>query len=214
MRAAAAFEATLDIRLEAEPLLVELRNTLNETIHLATLDHEFRIVYLEKLVPRFQAVGLMRSRVGSTAPAYCTGVGKAMLARLPEAELARFLSQVRFEPYTDRTLRCREDLLADLELVRRRGYAVCDEEHEAGVTCVAAAILGRGGEPIAAISVSGPAARMAPLLVEGNEGTAAVRKAARALTVAVGGADPTSAENGSPEHVRRPAIRPAARERS
>ena len=94
LQAAAAFERSLDIRFEAEPYLVTLRNTFEETVHLATLDQEFRIVYLDKLVPRFQAVGLMRSRVGATAPAYCTGVGKAMLARLPEPELAGYLAQI------------------------------------------------------------------------------------------------------------------------
>lgn len=187
LRAAATFEASLDIRVEAEPYLVELRNSLDETVHLATLDHDFRVVYLEKLVPRFQAVGLMRSRVGSTAPAYCTGVGKAMLACLPEAELARFFNQVSFEPYTGRTLTDRRLLLADLELIRARGYAVCDEEHEDGVACIAAAIRGRRGEPVAAISLSGPAGRMTRHLAEHSSSALAVRDAAQAISRVIGG---------------------------
>jgi len=148
LRAATAFETSLDIRFEAAPYLVELRNRFEETVHLATMDQEFRVVYLEKLVPRFQAVGLMRSRVGATAPAYCTGVGKAMLARLPEPELARFLALVTLVRYTPRTLTTRQALLSDLERVRSRGYAVCDQEHEEDVACIAAAIRGRHDEPI------------------------------------------------------------------
>ncbi len=188
LRAAAAFETSLDIRLEAEPFLVKLRNDLDETVHLATLDHEFRVVYLEKLVPRFQAVGLMRSRVGHTAPAYCTGVGKAMLACLPDQELDRFFDQVSLARYTNRTLTTQAELMADLEKVRARGYALCEEEHEEGVACVAAAICGRHGEPIAAISLSGPAARMTRHLGENGPSPVAVRDAAAALSRMIGGA--------------------------
>jgi DNA-binding IclR family transcriptional regulator len=138
-------------------------------------------------VPRYQAVGLMRSRVGSTAPAYCTGVGKAMLACLPDTELARFFSRVGFERYTERTVTSRDELLADLERVRARGYAVCDEEHEEGVSCVAAAIRGRRGEPSAAISLSGPSARMARHLADASSSAIAVRDAADAISVLIGG---------------------------
>lgn len=188
LRAAAAFERSLDIRFEAEPYLVELRNTFEETVHLATLDQEFRIVYLDKLVPRFQAVGLMRSRVGATAPAYCTGVGKAMLARLPEPELAGYLAQIALVGYTPRTLTTREALMKDLELVRSRGYAICDQEHEQDVACIAAAVRGRHDEPIAAISLSGPAARMDAHLDARSSTPAAVRETADAISLVVGGA--------------------------
>jgi DNA-binding IclR family transcriptional regulator len=187
LRAAAAFEASLDIRLESEPFLVALRNDLDETVHLATLDHELRVVYIEKLVPRFQAIGLMRSRVGSTAPAHCTGVGKAMLACLPEPELAGFLAQDSFTSYTPRTITRAEALLADLEQVRARGYAICDEEHEAGVSCIAAAIRGRRGEPVAAISLSGPAERMVRHLRDNSGSALAVRDAAAAISLRIGG---------------------------
>jgi DNA-binding IclR family transcriptional regulator len=187
LRAAAAFDTSLDIRLEAESFLVDLRNQLDETVHLATLDHEFRVVYLAKLVPRFQAVGVMRSRVGHTAPAYCTGVGKAMLACLPEQELARFFGQVSFARYTDRTLTTPTGLVADLEMVRVRGYALCQEEHEKDVSCVAAAIRDRYGQPVAAISLSGPAGRMTRHLADGSSSPATVRDAADAVSRMLGG---------------------------
>ena len=187
LRAAASLERSLDIRHEALPFLTKLRDELDETVHLATLDQEFRVVYLEKIVPHVQAVGLMRSRVGSTAPAYATAVGKAMLACLSEPELARFFDQVRFVAYTHRTITDRKVLEADLEQVRCRGYAICDEEHEAGVACIAAAIQGRRGEPVAAISLSGPADRMARHLGEDSDSPADVRGAARALSAMFGG---------------------------
>ena len=182
LRAAASLERSLDIRHEALPFLTKLRDELDETVHLATLDQEFRVVYLEKIVPHVQAVGLMRSRVGSTAPAYATGVGKAMLACLSEPELSRFFAQVRLVAYTDP-----KALEADLDQVRRRGYAICDEEHEAGVACIAAAIRGRQGEPVAAISLSGPAHRMARHLGKDSKSPADVRGAALALSTMFGG---------------------------
>ena len=187
LRAAAACEASLDIRLESEPFLIALRDEVNETVHLATLDHELRIVYIEKLVPRSQAIGLMRSRVGATAPAYCTGVGKAMLACLPELDLASYLAQVTFHSYTHRTLTNPEALRANLEEVRSRRYAICDEEHEEGVSCIAAAIRGRRGEPIAAISLSGPAERMAKHLTDNSTSAVALRKAAETISLLIGG---------------------------
>jgi DNA-binding IclR family transcriptional regulator len=187
LRAAASLESSLDIRHEAQPFLVKLRDELDETVHLATLDQEFRVVYLEKIVPHIQAVGLMRSRVGSTAPAHCTAVGKAMLACLPEPELARFFEQANFVGYTEHTLTKREELEEDLDRVRSRGYAICDEEHEAGVACVAAAIRGRRGEPVAAISLSGPAGRMARHLGQDSASPGDVLEAARALSEIIGG---------------------------
>jgi DNA-binding IclR family transcriptional regulator len=191
LRAAASLERSLDIRHEAMPFLTKLRDELDETVHLATLDQEFRVVYLEKIVPHVQAVGLMRSRVGSTAPAYATAVGKAMLACLSGPELAHFFQQVRFVAYTERTITDPKALEADLDQVRRRGYATCDEEHEPGVSCIAAAIRGRRGEPLAAISVSGPVGRMGRHLGEDSDSPADVREAARALSAMFGGPQPS-----------------------
>ena len=182
LRAAASAENSVDVRHEAHPLLCELRDELQETVHLAALDQEYRVVYLDKLVPRLQAVGLMRSRVGWTAPAHCTGVGKAMLACLPASALTSFLATVELVPFTSRTIVSRAELAAELERVRTKGFAICDEEHEEGVSCVAAAIRNRHGEPVAAISLSGPTARMGPHLAEGSESVRRVRQAAEALS--------------------------------
>ena len=187
LRAAASLERSLDIRQEALPFLTKLRDELDETVHLATLDQEFRVVYLEKIVPQVQAVGLMRSRVGSTAPAYATGGGQGHAGLLVGARTVPVFPQVRFVAYTERTITDPKALEADLDQVRRRGYAICDEEHEAGVACIAAAIRGRRGEPVAAISLSGPADRMARHLGEDSDSPADVRGAARALSTMFGG---------------------------
>lgn len=186
LRAAASAENSLDIRHEARALLCDLRDDLEETVHLAALDQEHRVVYLDKLVPRLQAVGLMRSRVGWTAPAYCTGVGKAMLACLPPSVLESFLEEVVIVPFTERTIRSRAELRVELERVRASGFAICDEEHEVGVSCIAAAIRNRHGDPVAAISLSGPTARMVPHLAEGSESVGKIREVAGTLSARFG----------------------------
>lgn len=186
LRAATSVEDSLDIRHEARPLLCDLRDELEETVHLAALDQEHRVVYLDKLVPHLQAVGLMRSRVGWTAPAYCTGVGKAMLACLPPSALEPFLVAVDIVRFTPRTIGSRAELAAELERVRAKGFAICDEEHEEGVSCIAAAIRNRHGEPVAAISLSGPTARMLPHLTEDSESVRKIRQAAETLSARFG----------------------------
>lgn len=186
LRAAATLERSLDVRREAEPLLLDLRDRLDETVHLATLDEEFRVVYLEKLVPPSQAVGLMGSRVGFTAPAHCTGIGKAMLAYLTPAELAGFFSRVKLVRFTSTTITTVTGLRADLELTRSRGYAIDDQEHETGVACIAAPVLDRRGHPIAGISVSGPASRMAVHLDAGGASAALVCEAAGVVSTKFG----------------------------
>ena len=157
-------EGTLDARHEAAEAMRALRDELDETVHLAVLDHEYRVVYLEKLVPASQAVGLMQSRVGATAPAYCTGIGKAMLAHLSREELDRFFATARLVPFTNRTIVSRVELETELERIRLRGYSTDIREHENSVSCVAAAVFDRNGRPIAGLSVAGPYERMQVLL--------------------------------------------------
>lgn len=194
LRAATVAEDAFDIRRDAHSYLSELRDTLGETVHLAILDQEYRTVYLDKLAPKFQAVGLMQSRVGWTVPAYCTAVGKAMLACLSDEERDHFYKTVRMTPFTSRTIVCREALESELLRVQALGYAICDEEHEEGVSCVAAVIQGRSGTPLGAISLSGPTARMSSHLTQGSASIRKVRDAARRISLVASQGSPASRE--------------------
>lgn len=167
---ARAYQASDTIRQAAMPELEALRNRTWETVHLAVLDN-MEILYLEK-VQGLYAIGLMSSRVGSRAPAYCTGVGKALLAHTDPQLVRQHFERVGLRCFTDTTLDSVEALIEDLGLVRQRGYALDNGEHESEVRCVAAPIFDRSGRAIAAISVSGPKGRMEPLetnteLIEG-----------------------------------------------
>ena len=92
---------------------------------------------------------------------YSTSLGKAILAHLAPEETASIVAKINFNAFTSKTLTSKQELLDALERVRRRGYAVDDEEMEIGTRCVGAAVLDRTGRAIAAVSVSGSSLRLA-----------------------------------------------------
>jgi DNA-binding IclR family transcriptional regulator len=155
----------IDLRARVHPWFRRLSSQVNETVHLGVLQ-KTTVVYLDKIEPNNRRVWLA-SRIGTSNPVYCTAMGKAMLAFLPQDALAEILAKIRFTRFTPRTLTTPEALLRSLERVRRRGYAIDDEEVEAGVRCVGAPILNDSGYPMAAVSVSGSTSRITQQSVPG-----------------------------------------------
>lgn len=121
----------------AQPFLDTLSSDLGMTVHLACLENG-QVLYLDK--KNASSSVQMFSRPGRIGPAYCTGVGKAMLAFLPEDALERALDRQAFHKHTDKTLTTREALCADLGRIRDRGYSFDDEEHEPAIICLAVPI--------------------------------------------------------------------------
>jgi DNA-binding IclR family transcriptional regulator len=167
LRFGALVEEKLDLVQQASPFLLQLRDQVNETIHLAVLDGDLRVVYLEKLSTQ-HAVGLMMSRVGSTAPMHCTALGKAMAAFRPEDEICDWIRTHGLKPVTEATITDEDVFLHELHEVRSRGYTIDNGEFEASVRCVAAPIRDRTGTVIAAISISGPDTRMPVPLIDSS----------------------------------------------
>jgi len=135
----------------AQPHLDALAGLVRETIHLAQLDGG-HVLYVDKLYPSRPVE--MFSSAGKVGPAYCTGVGKAMLAYLAEEQLERAIAQQSFYRFTDRTITTRSALLAELAAIRKRGFAVDDEEHERGIICVAVPILTDLGHLLGGLSIT------------------------------------------------------------
>ncbi|NLS17929.1 IclR family transcriptional regulator [Rhizobium sp. P40RR-XXII] len=148
-----------EFRAVAEPHLQRLHDVTCETVHLGVL-HDAEVIYLDKVEGR-QSVR-MYSQIGNASPAYCTGVGKAALSALDDAELAIRIAALEFRPYTQQTLRNAGELLSDISEIRQRGYAFDIEEHESGICCVAAPIRSDDGHMLAGVSVTGPAYRVTP----------------------------------------------------
>ncbi|HTV73501.1 MAG TPA: IclR family transcriptional regulator, partial [Candidatus Acidoferrales bacterium] len=97
--------------------------------------------------------------VGTRAPMYCTGSGKAILAYRERPALDAVLCGP-FERFTRRTLTTRQAIEADLEKIRQNGYAIDDEERELGVRCIAAAVFDHRNDVVGALSVCAPSARV------------------------------------------------------
>lgn len=140
----------------AAPLLEKLSAQLGQTIHLAQLDHA-QVLYVDKRNATRPVE--MYSQAGKVGPAYCTGVGKAMLAFLPPAEQDEAITQQSLHRFTEHTLCTVEDLKEELTHIQYRGYAFDREEHEPGIICVAVPILRADGKQMGAISVTNTTVR-------------------------------------------------------
>ncbi|TDC62861.1 IclR family transcriptional regulator [Streptomyces hainanensis] len=153
----------------ARPHLARLVEETGETANMALLDGD-EVVYVAQVPSRHSM--RMFTEVGRRVPPHCTGVGKALLSGLPDAEVRALLGRSGMPPATERTITTPDAFLAALGAVRERGFAVDDSEQEIGVRCVA--VLVPDSSTAAAISVSGPAGRvteaatekMVPLLQE------------------------------------------------
>jgi DNA-binding IclR family transcriptional regulator len=155
----------IDLRARVHPWFRRLSVQVGETVHLGVLQ-KTAVVYLDKVEPNNRRTWLA-SRIGASNPVYCTAMGKAMLAFLPEDSAAEIIGKIRYVRFTHRTLMTPEALKRSLDRVRRRGYAIDDEEVEEGVRCIGAPILSGSGHPMAAVSISGPTSRITQLCVPG-----------------------------------------------
>lgn len=149
----------IDLVSQAMPTLKRLALLSEETVHLVTENYG-QLIYLHKIESNHNLRVSMQSKVGGSAPAYCTGVGKIMLAYKSKEEIETYMSTCNFIKFTPSTITNRLDLEQELVKIRHNGWCYDDEEHETGVRCVAAPIRNFRGDVIASISVSGPTVRL------------------------------------------------------
>ena len=180
-----AFLRSRDLVPIARPYLRRLMEESGETANLAVRDN-LEMVYLAQAECREMMRAL--AKPGARVPIAGSAVGKTLLAGMPEEEVARLFHAIELDTRTKKTIDALPRLLDELNRVRGQRYAIDDEEHAVGLRCVAAAVVDHLGEPLGAISVSGPTARItndriAPL-------GAMVRDVAREATTALGGVWP------------------------
>ncbi|MBD3764675.1 MAG: IclR family transcriptional regulator [Rhodobacterales bacterium] len=125
---------------------------------------------------------------GTKSPMHVSGIGKALLAWYPEERVRGILRRRGLPGFTSLSLTSETTLLRDLARTRDRGFAIDDQERAEGMRCVAAPIFNAHGEPVAGLSVSGPAFRMG--LSDAARIGAQVRAAADRVTEAIGGSAP------------------------
>lgn len=148
---------SFEIRHIAHPYMQEIALAFKETVNLGHWDRG-TVVHLDKI--NSTEILRMDLGLGGQASAYCTGLGKAILAFLPEVELDMYLHTVEFTPYTSNTISTPEQLLREIEKIRIQGYAVDNEELSIGLKCIAAPVKDYAGNPSYAMSISGPTQRM------------------------------------------------------
>lgn len=143
---------------KSRPYMQRLRDTFNETAHLAIITQSGKMVFIYKEYS--DSTIQMTSRVGTEKEAYCTATGKVLLAYLPREEREGIAHAYNYQQYTSTTITSAKALLAELSRIREQGYSVDNEESEVGLTCLSAPILDYQGKCVAALSLSGPTARM------------------------------------------------------
>lgn len=164
-------------RTIAAPHLRRLHEETGETVHLGVLRNA-EIIYVDKVESRQRV--RMESQVGNASPVYCTGLGKAALSVLPANRLDALLNTLEFHQFTVNTHLSPVSLKHDLDESRRRGYAFDQEEHEAEIRCVAAAIHDADFDLVAGVSVTGPAYRVT--MAQLDAWSVPVRDTARAIS--------------------------------
>ena len=171
----------LELKTEAQPILRELSSLSGNTVFLATLQ-ESEVVYIDKM----ETHNSLRkySIIGQRAPLYCTALGKSMLSGMAEDQIRKMYRDVDLQAFTDRTITSVDDLVAEIETIRRRGWSVDDEEYEEGLRCIGAPIRDYLDEVIAAVSTSGYASVITRERVEEIAGY--VVKAARDISQRMG----------------------------
>jgi len=146
------------------PFMKKIAARLNIVVYLG-IPHGDEVLYIACAFPD-ESVG-WRNILGEHAPMYCTGLGKAMLAFLPEDLREKYISRP-LERFTEATITDRETLRKDLSLTRKRGWSVDSMEHEYGVTCIGMPIFAHDGRLVAAVSASASSLLLRPEVLEAS----------------------------------------------
>jgi IclR family pca regulon transcriptional regulator len=152
-----SYISSMPLSSAAQPVLEHLSKVVHESCSIAMQD-DVEIVYVARAsVTRIMSIDL---HVGSRLPAFCTSMGRVLLAHLDPAELERLLPRVEFTRHTERTVRSADKLRQILRLVRRSGFAIVDQELEPGLRSMAVPIRNAEGVVVAALNIGVAANRV------------------------------------------------------
>ena len=145
-----AFLSSTSIIDKAQPYLDRLRNTLHESSSIGVLEGD-QVFYVGRSeATRVMSISL---RIGSHLPAYCTSMGRVILANLPEEERDRLIKDMEIKAYTDKTVTSKKELLKILIQIKKAGYSIVDEELEKGLRSIAVPIFNNNDQVVAAINI-------------------------------------------------------------
>jgi IclR family pca regulon transcriptional regulator len=152
-----SYISSMPLATAAQPVLEHVSHLLHESCSIAALDG-LEIVYIARAnVTRIMSIDL---GVGSRLPAFCTSMGRAILANLPPGELESYMSRAQFKRFTERTIVNPAKLTQALRQVRRDGYSIIDQELEHGLRSMAVPIQNASGKVVAALNIGAHAQRV------------------------------------------------------
>lgn len=170
---------------QSRPVMQQIMAETGETANLAIID-QGEVIFVSQVETHEPIRAFFRP--GTRGPVHASGIGKALLAFLPEPQIAAILKNHALDAFTPNTIVSREALIAEMETIRARGWSIDNEERTLGMRCIAAPIFNQFGEAVAGISISGPAVRVTP--ERDAEYGRIVSAAARKVTRSVGGDAP------------------------
>lgn len=153
-----AYLSSTPLAVSAQQYLDQVNAAVHESCSLAILDED-EVMYVGRstATTRIMSIDL---KPGSRLPAYCSSIGRVLLAQLAPEELKAYFGRTRLRAHTERTITSREKLLQVLETVRRQGYAVVDQELEVGLRSISVPVCDTRGRVVAAMNVGAHAARV------------------------------------------------------
>jgi IclR family pca regulon transcriptional regulator len=172
------YTASSTLANAAQPILERMSATHGESFSVATLDGDDIVYIARSSVTRVMSVDL---HIGSRLPAFCTSMGRVLLAYLPQDQLEAYFARVQFTQFTAKTMTSQEKLRLALRNVRRNGYALCDQEFEVGLRSIAVPVQAPNGRVVATVNLSGHAPRM-PMLEMQTRFLPPLRAAAQELS--------------------------------
>ncbi|HAI46175.1 MAG TPA: IclR family transcriptional regulator [Stenotrophomonas sp.] len=152
-----AYVASSSMTAAAQPVLDALRDDVHESCSLGVLDGDDVLYVARAETVRIMSIGL---RAGSRLPAYCTSMGRVLLAALPHDTLESYLERNPLRPRTERTVTRMDEFLDTLDRVRRDGVALVDQELEIGLRSIAVPVHARGGAVVGALNIGTQAGRI------------------------------------------------------
>jgi IclR family transcriptional regulator, acetate operon repressor len=157
LRIGMAFQRRNKILLAGRSEMTQLMQATGETVNMAMLDR-FDVVFVSQV--ECEATIRAYFRIGERRAIHASGIGKALLAEMPDARVNDFLRTHKLSRFTPTTLTEPDAMRAELTLIRERGWSLDDEEANSGMRCIAAPVFNEFGEARAGISLSGPTTRL------------------------------------------------------
>jgi IclR family pca regulon transcriptional regulator len=152
-----AYLSSTPLSASAQPLLDRVATAVHESCSLTILEED-EILYVARSAATTRIMSVDLS-IGSRLPAYCTSMGRVLLAGLSPAELAAYFGRVKLVPYTQHTLTTRDKLQKALEAVRQGGFSIVDQELEVGLRSIAVPVKDGRDKAVAAVNIGAQASR-------------------------------------------------------